>query len=91
MAVTVRIPGALRQWADGQRALSVDSANVGEAVQKLCTTYPAVAERVLDEQGQPRRFVNLYVNGEDVRLLKGTETQLSDGDEVIIAPAVAGG
>lgn len=91
MAVTIRIPGALKEWTEGQRLVKVDSASVGEAVRDLCTTYPAVGERVLDEQGEPRRFVNLYVNGEDVRLLNGTKTALSDGDEVVIAPAVAGG
>ncbi|HEX6508356.1 MAG TPA: MoaD/ThiS family protein, partial [Chloroflexota bacterium] len=50
-----------------------------------------VAERILDDAGQPRRFVNVYVNGDDVRLLQGSDTALSDGDEVILAPAVAGG
>lgn len=91
MAVTVRLPGTLRQWADGQKLVEVHSTSVGEAIQHLCTEYPAVGERVLDDSGQPRRFVNVYVNGEDVRLLQGQETPLSDGDEVIIAPAVAGG
>lgn len=91
MAVTVRLPGTLRQWADGQKLVEVQSTSVGEAIQHLCTEYPAVGERVLDDSGQPRRFVNVYVNGEDVRLLQGQETPLSDGDEVIIAPAVAGG
>lgn len=91
MAVTVRLPGSLKQWTDGKRIVEVPSGSVGEAIRSLCTEYPGVGERVLDEQGQPRRFVNLYVNGEDVRLLQGTQTSLSDGDEVIIAPAVAGG
>jgi sulfur-carrier protein len=92
MAVTVRLPGALKQWADGQRVVQVESsASVGDAIQKLCKTYPAVGERVLDDQGQPRRFVNVYVNGDDIRLLQGPATPLKDGDEVILAPAVAGG
>lgn len=91
MAVTVRLPGALRQWADGQRTVEVDSSSVSDAIRVLCTQYPAVGERVLDDDGKPRRFVNVYVNGEDVRLLDGQETPLRDGDEVIIAPAVAGG
>lgn len=91
MAVTVRLPGALRQWADGQKVVEVPSSSVSGAIKELCTRYPAVGERVLDENGQPRRFVNIYVNGEDVRLLQGQETPLSEGDEVIIAPAVAGG
>jgi sulfur-carrier protein len=91
MAVTVRLPGALRQWANGQKLVEVRPSSVGEAIQELCTQYPGVGERVLDERGQPRRFVNVYVNGEDVRLLQGHDTPLGDGDEVIIAPAVAGG
>jgi MoaD family protein len=91
MAVTVRLPGSLRQWAGGQRLVEVQSSSVGDAIQTLCAQYPAVAERVLDEGGKPQRFVNIYVNGDDVRLLQGEETPLSDGDEVVIAPAVAGG
>jgi molybdopterin synthase sulfur carrier subunit len=91
MPVTIRIPGALRPWTDNQRKVELESSSVSDAVQKLCATYPAVGERVLDDDGQPRRFVNLYVNGEDVRLLSGTDTLLKDGDELIIAPAVAGG
>jgi molybdopterin converting factor small subunit len=64
---------------------------VGDAIQHLCTQFPAVGQRVLDDEGRPHRFVNVYVNGEDVRLTGGTDTPLRDGDEVIIAPAVAGG
>jgi len=91
MAVTVRLPGALKQWANGQKLVEVESTSVEDAIHSLCAQYPGIGERVLDESGQPRRFVNVYVNGEDVRLLQGQETPLSDGDEVIIAPAVAGG
>jgi molybdopterin synthase sulfur carrier subunit len=91
MAITIRIPGALRPFVESQRSVKVDSASVAEAVQTLCSTYPDVGERMLDGDGKPRRFVNLFVNGEDVRLLRGTDTPLVDGDELIIAPAVAGG
>ena len=91
MAVTVRLPGQLRQWADGQKQVEVESNSVGDALQNLCIRYPSVGERVLDEGGQRRRFVNVYVNGEDVRLLQEDSTPLRDGDEIIIAPAVAGG
>lgn len=91
MAITVRIPGQLRQWAEGQRQVKVESTSVGEAVRQLCASYPEVGARVLDESGEPRQFLNLYVNGEDVRFLDGTGTPLADGDELIIAPAVAGG
>jgi molybdopterin synthase sulfur carrier subunit len=91
MAVTVRLPGALSQWTAGKKQVEVQSTSVGEAIQQLCAQYPGIGERVLDESGQPRRFVNVYVNGEDIRLLQGQDTPLNDGDEVIIAPAVAGG
>lgn len=91
MAVTVRLPGALSRWTEGKKAVEVQSASIADAIQALCREYPAVGERVLDETGRPRRFVNVYLNGEDVRLLGGQDTPLSDGDEVIIAPAVAGG
>jgi molybdopterin converting factor small subunit len=91
MAITIRLPGNLSQWTGGQRQVKVQSDSVAGAIQSLCSDYPAVGQRVLDEQGLPQRFVNIYVNGEDVRLLQGTETHLDDGDEVIIAPAVAGG
>jgi sulfur-carrier protein len=91
MPVTIRIPGALRPWAENQRKVELDSSSVDEVVKTLCATYPAVGERVLDEDGAPRRFVNLYVNGEDIRFLDGVNTPLNDGDELILAPAVAGG
>jgi molybdopterin synthase sulfur carrier subunit len=91
MAVIVRLPGQLRQFAGGNKLVEVESSSVGEAIEALSTHYPAVGQRVLDDQGKPRRFVNIFVNGEDVRLLQGPETPLRDGDEVILAPAVAGG
>ncbi len=91
MAVTVRLPGQLRQWADGQKSVQVQSDSVAGALQDLGNQYPGVKERILDDDGQPRRFVNVYVNGDDVRLLQGSDTQISDGDEIILAPAVAGG
>ena len=91
MAITIRLPGTLRQYAGGNRLVEIESRSVSDALQSLSSTYPAVGERVLDEDGRPRRFVNIYVNGEDVRLLQGADTPLQDGDEVILAPAVAGG
>ncbi len=91
MSVIVRLPGALRQFAGGNKLVEVHSSSVAGAIEALCSNYPAIGQRVLDEQGQTRRFVNIYVNGEDVRLLQGTETPLRDGDELILAPAVAGG
>lgn len=91
MAVTVRLPATLGQLADGQRKVQVDPGTVAGAVETLCTRYPSIGERVLDEGGAIRRFVNIYVNGEDMRLLQEQATPVRDGDEIIIAPAVAGG
>jgi MoaD family protein len=91
MSVTVRLPGSLKTLADGRRSVEVPSDTVGEAIQDLCAQFPPIGERILDAAGRPRRFVNIYVNGDDVRLLAGDETPLNDGDEVIIVPAVAGG
>ena len=91
MAATVRLPATLRPWADGQKLVEVEPAPVAQAIHSLCARYPAIAERVLDEAGKTRRFVNVYVNGQDIRLLQGEDTPVQEGDEVIIAPAVAGG
>jgi molybdopterin converting factor small subunit len=81
----------LRQWAGGQKLVEVQPGSVGEAIDTLCRQYPGVAERVRDEDGQTRQFVNIYLNGEDIRFLDGPGTAVRDGDELIIAPAVAGG
>ncbi len=91
MAVTVRLPATLGQLADGQRRIEVDPGTVEGVVGTLCTRFPSIGERVLDEGGALRRFVNIYVNGEDMRLLQAQATPVRDGDEIIIAPAVAGG
>jgi sulfur-carrier protein len=91
MAVTVRLPGALKQWADGQKQFRIESGSVAGAIQVICAQYPGIGERVLDENGALRSFVNVYVNGEDVRFLNGQETPLGDDDELLLAPAVAGG
>jgi sulfur-carrier protein len=91
MAVTIRLPGHLKTFAAGQRFVEVPPSSVAGALRELGAKFPSLGQRVLDESGAPRRFVNVYLNGEDVRLLQGQETPLSDGDELIIAPAVAGG
>lgn len=88
----VKIPTQLREVTGGQAELKVDDAsNVGELLQRIAADYPGLAERILDEQGDIRRFVNVYVGDEDVRFLEGLQTNL-EGDEVVsILPAVAGG
>jgi molybdopterin synthase sulfur carrier subunit len=91
MAVTVKIPTPLRNLTNNQDSLAVDAGDLRGAVESLETQFPGMRERLLDEGGDIRRFVNIYVNGEDVRFLEGLTTSISDGDEVSIVPAVAGG
>ncbi len=91
MAVTVRVPTPLRRLTDGQGEVEVDAKTVREAIEKLEEQYPGFKERLLDENGELRRFVNLYLNDEDIRFLKGADTELKDGDVLSIVPAIAGG
>jgi molybdopterin synthase sulfur carrier subunit len=91
MAVTVKIPTPLRSLTDNVAEVSANSASLSALVEELETTYPGMRERLVDEGGELRRFVNLFVNGEDVRFLQGLSTALNEGDEVSIVPAVAGG
>ena len=91
MSVTVRIPGPLRRITNGADKVQVDSNDLAGLIGKLEEDYPGMQERLLDENGELRYFVNLYLNNEDVRFLDGLSTPLSTGDEVSIVPAVAGG
>lgn len=91
MAITVRVPTPLRRLTDGQGEVEVEAKTVKEAVEKLEELYPGFKERILDENGELRRFVNLYLNDEDIRFLKGVDTELKDGDVLSIVPAIAGG
>ena len=91
MSVMVRIPTPLRRMTGGKDKVEVESTTLGEMVDNLESTYPGFKERLVDENGDLRYFVNIYVNGEDVRFLQGLETATSTGDEVSIVPAVAGG
>ena len=91
MSVLVRIPTPLRRMTNGLDKVEMESSNLNELVEKLDTEYPGFKERLVDENGELRYFVNIYVNGEDVRFLKGLETSTDSGDEVSIVPAVAGG
>ncbi len=91
MAVTVRIPQPLRNLTGNQSTVTGDGSTLESLVANLEATYPGMRERVMDESGQLRRFVNIYVNGDDVRFIEGLSTPLKDGDEVSIVPAVAGG
>ena len=91
MTATVRVPGVLRQWTGGEKTVEVPEATVDGVFETLCERFPGLRERVLDEGGQPQRFLNVYVNGQDIRLLDGTQTSLNSGDELIIMPSMAGG
>jgi MoaD family protein len=91
MSVRVRIPTPLRSATDGEAELSLEAPTVASVLAELEARYPAIRGRLRDETGALRRFVNLYLNGEDVRFKKGLETSLNAGDELSIVPAVAGG
>jgi molybdopterin synthase sulfur carrier subunit len=91
MSVTVRIPGPLRKITNGADKVQTEGDNLGALIAALENEYPGMKDRLLDENGELRYFVNLYLNNEDVRFLSGLETTLSEGDEVSIVPAVAGG
>lgn len=90
MSTTIRIPSALRATTGGQARVAVEGTTVGEALDNLEAAYPGLQGRLRDDQGGVARFINLFVGGEDVRLLDGLDTTL-DGAELSIVPAVAGG
>ena len=90
MAVTVKIPTQLRVATGGQAEVQVEGSNVGEALDAVFAAYGDLRERITQD-GTLRRFVNVYVSGEDIRFQQGLETAINEGDEVTILPAVAGG
>ncbi|MGK7880375.1 MAG: MoaD/ThiS family protein [Crocosphaera sp.] len=91
MAVKVLIPTPLQKFTNNQATLECSAGNVGALIEKLESDFPGIKDRLCDDDGKPRRFLNFYVNSEDIRFLDNTETALNDGDEVSIVPAVAGG
>ncbi len=91
MPVTVRIPTPLRRMTNGQDKVELEESNLSTLIENLEASYPGVKERLIDENGDLRYFVNIYLNGEDVRFLDGLDTSASSGDEISIVPAVAGG
>ena len=91
MPVKVLIPTPLQKFTNNQATLDCSGSSVAELLESLEQSFPGIKSRLCDEQGQPRRFLNLYVNSEDIRFLEGTNTPLKEGDEVSIVPAVAGG
>jgi len=91
MAVTVRIPTTLRPMSGGNATVSVEAGTLAEVVARLNDAHPGFADRLLDEQGALRKFVNIFVSDDDVRYLQGMSTPVPDGETVSIIPAVAGG
>lgn len=91
MAVTVKIPTQLRAAAQGESETELDGATVQEVLNGLYERFGELRERISDDDGSLRRFVNVYVSGEDIRFLDGLQTPVTDGAELTILPAVAGG
>lgn len=90
MAIEVRIPTILRTYTGGEKAVSGEGATLSELIEHLESNHPGIKDRLMEGEGL-RRFVNVYVNDEDVRFTGGLDTAVSDGDEVVVLPAVAGG
>lgn len=90
MAIEVRIPTILRTYTDGEKAVQANGATLSGLIDDLEVNHPGIKERLIEE-GQLRRFVNVYINDEDVRFIGSLEAELSDGDQVVVLPAVAGG
>ena len=91
MAVTVRIPTPLRRLTQNQPEVEAEGDNIESLIENLEANYPGIKERICDESGNIRRFVNIYLNDEDIRFLDGNATAVKDGDEISVIPAIAGG
>jgi molybdopterin synthase sulfur carrier subunit len=91
MAKRIRIPTPLRKLTNNEEVVEIAAATIADAIVELQTRFPGIKERLVDDNGQVRRFVNVYVNEEDIRFLKNQQTPLKDGDEISIIPAIAGG
>tara|TARA_B100001250_G_C19816948_1_gene799017 strand:- start:1062 stop:1337 length:276 start_codon:yes stop_codon:yes gene_type:complete len=91
MPIKVNIPTPLRKLTNGDSEVSIDATQVGELIENLDSEFNGIAGKLLDEKGEIRRYVNVFVNDEDIRFLDGKTTSLKDGDEVSIVPAIAGG
>jgi sulfur-carrier protein len=91
MSVRVRVPTPLRKFTQGAEEVNAQGGSIKAIVEDLEKNYPGIKERICDETGKVRRFVNVYVNGDDIRFLQNLETALKDGDNIAIVPAIAGG
>lgn len=91
MAVTVRIPTPLRKLTDNRSEIEIDGETVESLIGNMEASYPGIKDRLCDESGKVRRFINIYINEEDIRFLDGTDSAVKAGDRVSIVPAIAGG
>lgn len=91
MPVTVRIPTPLRKLTDNQSEIEIDGETVESLIGNMEASYPGIKDRLCDESGKVRRFINIYINEEDIRFLDGTDSTVKAGDRVSIVPAIAGG
>ena len=91
MSIQVLIPTPLQKYTNNEASVSVEASSIDVLLQRLEKQYPGIMARLCDEQGKLRRFLNIYVNSEDIRFLDNQSTSLKEGDEVSIVPAVAGG
>lgn len=91
MAVTVNVTSVIQKVVDGQKEFAAEGSTVGELIENVEAQYPGFAGQIMDQNGELRRFVNIYLNDEDVRYLQGKDTPISDGDVVSFLPALAGG
>ncbi|HSU54510.1 MAG TPA: ubiquitin-like small modifier protein 1 [Candidatus Dormibacteraeota bacterium] len=91
MPTKVRIPTPLRKLTNDEEIVEVTANTIGDAITELQSRYPGIKERLVDDKGEVRRFVNVYVNEEDIRFLQNQQTPVKDGDEISIIPAIAGG
>ena len=91
MPVTVRIPTPLQSLTQNQAEVEVNSSNIEELIAELENKFPGIKDRICDESGKVRRFINIYVNEEDIRFMEQEKTSIKDNDEVSIIPAIAGG
>jgi len=91
MPVTVHVPTPLRKLTGNQAGVEIEANSVGQLFDNQDAAHPGMKEKLLDEVGDIRRYINIYVNDEDIRFLKGKDTELKDGDSVSVIPAIAGG
>ena len=89
--IRVRVPTPLRPMTGGKSEVEVEGSTIAQLIENLGSVHPGLKERLYDEKGEVRRFINIYVNEEDIRFLTGKDTPLKEGDEVSIIPAIAGG